>query len=69
MHMDPEVEALLRKPTITVKEFLRVVPMGRNEAYGAIRRREIEVLPGRGKRKFILTAPLRRKLGLPEAAA
>ena len=67
--MDPEVEALLRRPAITVEEYRRVVPMSRNGVYEAIKRQEIEVLPGRSKRKFILTAPLRRRLGLPEAAA
>jgi hypothetical protein len=64
-----EIETLFAKPTITPDELLRsgVLPLTRNGIYEAIRRREIDVLEF-GKKKAILTAPLRRKLGMDQVA-
>ena len=60
-----EIEALLARPTITPDELYRsrVLPLTRNGVYEAIRRGEIEVLEY-GRKKAIITAPLRRKLGM-----
>ena len=64
-----EIAELFAKPTITPDELLRsgVLPLTRNGIYEAIRRREIDVLEF-GKKKAILTAPLRRKLGMEQVA-
>jgi hypothetical protein len=63
-----EIRALLARPTITPDELYRsrVLPLTRNGVYEAIRRGEIEVLEF-GKKKAIITAPLRRKLGMEAA--
>jgi hypothetical protein len=61
----PEIEELLSRPTITPEQLLRsgILPLSRNGVYEAIRRGEIAALAF-GKKKAILTAPLREKLGL-----
>lgn len=63
-----EIAELFARPTITPEELLRsgVLPLSRNGIYEAIRRREIDVLEF-GKKKAILTAPLRAKLGMETA--
>jgi hypothetical protein len=60
-----EIETLFARPTITPDELYRsrVLPLTRNGIYDAIKRGEIEVLEF-GKKKAIITAPLRRKLGI-----
>jgi hypothetical protein len=63
-----ELRALLARPTITPDELYRsrVLPLTRNGVYEAIRRGEIEVLEF-GRKKAIITAALRRKLGMEPA--
>jgi hypothetical protein len=65
-----EIRQLLARPTITPHELYltRVLPLTRNGVYDAIKRGEIEVLEF-GKKKAIVTASLRRKLGLDGQAA
>jgi hypothetical protein len=60
-----EVAKLLENPTITPEQLLRskILPIGRNSLYDAIRNGEIASMPI-GKKKAILTAPLRKQLGL-----
>jgi hypothetical protein len=64
-----EIRELLGRPTITPDELYRsrVLPLTRNGIYDAIRRGELEVLEF-GKKKAIITAPLRRKLGMEGGA-
>ena len=64
-----EISALFAKPTITPDELLRsgVLPLSRNGIYEAIRRGEIAVAEY-GRKKAIITAPLRRKLGMEQVA-
>ena len=64
-----EIAALFAKPTITPDELLRsgVLPLSCNGIYDAIRRGEIDVASF-GKKKAIITAPLRRKLGMDQVA-
>ena len=66
---ESEIIELLSRPTITPDELFkaRILPLTRGGIYEAIKRREIEVLEF-GRRKAILTAPLRRKLGLDDRA-
>lgn len=63
-----EVEELLAKPTITPDELLRsgIFPLTRSGIYEAIKRKDLDVIEF-GKKKAILTAPIRRKLGLDVA--
>jgi hypothetical protein len=60
-----EIEALLAKPTISPDELFRsrIFPLSRNGIYKAIERREIEVAEF-GRKKAVITAPIRKKLGL-----
>jgi hypothetical protein len=60
-----EISELLAKPTITPDELLRsnILPLSRNGIYEAIKRGEIDAI-GYGKKKAIVTAPLRKKLGM-----
>jgi hypothetical protein len=60
-----EVEELLSRPTITPDELHRsgVLPVGRNGIYDAIRRGDLTVIEI-GRKKAIVTAPLRKKLGM-----
>ncbi|MFB9262272.1 hypothetical protein ACFFWD_03670 [Bradyrhizobium erythrophlei] len=63
-----QVTALLSQFTITPDELYqaKILPLSRNGIYEAIRRGELEVIE-LGKKKAIVTAPLRRKLGLDDA--
>jgi hypothetical protein len=66
---DPKEAAnLLGRPSISPEELhrLRILPISRNGIYDAVRRGEIESFRI-GKRIVILTAPLRRKLGIETA--
>jgi hypothetical protein len=58
-----EIDELLRRPAITPKETLAILPLGRNAVYEAIKRGEIESFRV-GNRIFVPTAALRRKLGI-----
>jgi excisionase family DNA binding protein len=64
--MDEEIDALLRRPTISVDDTAKVLGTGRNSTYAAVRSGEIESMAV-GKRRLVLTAPLRRKLGIEVA--
>lgn len=63
-----EVRVLLSKATITPDELHRsgVLPLSRNGIYEAISRGEIKAIK-LGKKKAIVTAPLRKMLGLHAA--
>jgi hypothetical protein len=60
-----EVRQLLSRPTITPKQLHKtgVLPLTLNGIYQAIQRKEIDVAEF-GRKKAIITAPLRRKLGI-----
>jgi hypothetical protein len=60
-----EIETLLMQPAITPDQFLqsKVLPIGRNTLYDAIASGEIASMKV-GKKKLILTEPLRKQLGL-----
>ena len=62
-----EIEELLSRPAITPDQLLqsKILPIGRNSIYEAISSGEIEAIKV-GKKKLILTAPLRKKLGMAE---
>ncbi len=64
-----EIAELFARMTITPDELYQsgVFPLSRNGIYEAIRRREIDVIEF-GKKKAILTAPLRRKLGMDQGS-
>ena len=62
-----DIDRLFENPTVTVDVAARVLNMGRNAAYEAVHRGDIEALRY-GKRYKVLTAPLRRKLGIEVAA-
>lgn len=64
-----EIAELFKKPTISPDELLLsgVLPLSRYGIYEAIKSGEIEALKF-GKKKAILTAPLRRKLGMDQVA-
>jgi hypothetical protein len=67
--MSPEeVRQLLSKPTITPEELLksRIFPLSRNGIYQAIERGEIAAIP-LGRKKAVITAPLRKQLGIEAA--
>jgi hypothetical protein len=63
-----EITDLLRRLTITPDELHRsgILPLGRNGIYDAIRRGDLDVIEI-GKKKAIITAPLRKKLGIEAA--
>lgn len=65
-----EIRELFSKPTITPDELLRsgVLPLTRSGIYEAIKRQEIKVLEF-GRKKAILTAPLRAQLGIGGAVS
>jgi excisionase family DNA binding protein len=66
--MDIDLQKLLSRPTITVDDAAKVLGTGRNATYDAVHRGEIDTMRV-GGRILVLTAPLRRKLGLVEVAA
>jgi hypothetical protein len=63
-----EIRKLLSKPTITPSELVAsgIFPLGRNGVYDAIKRGKIDIVD-LGHRKAIVTASLRRQLGLDTA--
>jgi hypothetical protein len=60
-----EVTTMLAKYTISPDELYRagLLPLSRNGIYEAIKRGEIEAI-GYGRKKAIVTASLRKKLGM-----
>jgi hypothetical protein len=60
-----EIVALLARPTISPDELFRsgIFPLSKNGIYKAIERHEIE-LAEFGRKKAVITAPIRKKLGL-----
>lgn len=58
-----EVDQLLARPTLTVADALKIIPLSRNGLYEAIRRGDIATVK-MGKKILVPTAPLRRQLGL-----
>jgi hypothetical protein len=58
-----EIDRLLSRPTITAEELAVVLRTSRNGAYDAIKRGEVEVI-WVGRKVKVLTAPLRRQLGM-----
>lgn len=60
-----EIEELLAQPAITPDQLLRskILPIGRNSIYDAISSGELASMKV-GKKKLILTAPLRKQLGI-----
>ncbi|MEY9885275.1 hypothetical protein [Bradyrhizobium sp. CCBAU 43298] len=60
-----EIRKLLSRPTITPAELAesRIFPLGRNGIYDAIKRGKIATID-LGHKKAIITAPLRRQLGI-----
>jgi excisionase family DNA binding protein len=65
--MDIDLQKLLSRPTITVDDAAKVLGTGRNATYDAVHRGEIDTMRV-GGRILVLTAPLRRKLGLEAVA-
>lgn len=63
-----EIEELLRRPTITPEQLLKsgILPLGRNAIYEAIERGDIDAIKI-GRKKAVVTAPLRKKLGIEAA--
>ena len=64
--MDPEIRALLNRPTISVPEAGRLFGLSRNASYEAVRRGDIPSLQ-MGRLIKVPTAPIRRKLGIEAA--
>jgi hypothetical protein len=60
---EAEVRRLLGQPTITPEELAKVTRTSRNGAYDAIKRGEVATIRF-GKKIKVLTAPLRRQLGM-----
>ena len=60
-----EIRDLLSRPTITPSQLINsgILPTGKNATYAAIKRGEIDAIVI-GSKIAIVTAPLRRKLGL-----
>lgn len=68
-----EIAEMLSQPTITPNQLAasKILPISRNGIYEAIKRGELQVI-SIGHKKAIITAPLRKQLGIddgPEAAA
>jgi hypothetical protein len=64
MTMD-QIRELLSRPTITPAQLIasRILPLKRNGVYDAIKRGEIDVID-LGHKKAVITASLRKKLGM-----
>jgi excisionase family DNA binding protein len=66
--MDKKIEQLLSQPTITVDEAAKVLRIGRNAAYERVRAGDVASV-SMGRRRLVLTAPLKRQLGIVAAGA
>lgn len=64
--MTKDMQDLMDRPTISVDAAARIIGLSRGAAYGAVKAGTIESVCF-GKRKMVLTAPLRRKLGIEAA--
>lgn len=62
-----ELRLLLQPPTMAVADAGRVLGLSRGSAYEAVHRGDIPSIKV-GKRLLVPTAPIRRMLGLHEAA-
>lgn len=64
-----EIKQLLSKPTISPQELFRsgIFPLSLYGIYESIKRKEIDAIEF-GKKKAILTAPIRRKIGMDQVA-
>ena len=63
-----EIRQLLSRPTITPEQLQRsgIFPLSRNGIYQAIERGEIAAVKI-GRKKAVITAPLRKQLGIEAA--
>jgi hypothetical protein len=66
--MANDINAILQRPTCTVRELGRVLGLSKNPAYAAVRRGDFASIRVEG-RILVLTAPLRRMLGIEPAQA
>ncbi len=65
--IEEAIERLKMAPTISVDDCSCVLNIGRNAAYEAISRGEIDIFRVGSKSIRVLSAPLRRRLGLESA--
>jgi len=61
--MCEDLQDLVLRPTITVDAASRLLGISRNATYEAVRNGELESVRF-GKRRLVLSGPLRRKLGI-----
>jgi hypothetical protein len=61
-----EILEALAKPTVPVEVAGKILGIGRNGVYAAAKRGDIDIMK-MGKRVLVLSAPLKRKLGLEAA--
>jgi excisionase family DNA binding protein len=66
--VDVDIQKMLSRPTISVDAAAKLLGTGRNATYDAVHRGEIAVMRV-GGRILVLTAPLRKALGIEVAAA
>ncbi len=66
--MDVDIQKMLSRPTISVDAAAKLLGTGRNATYDAVHRGEIATMRV-GGRILVLTAPLRKALGIEVAAA
>jgi excisionase family DNA binding protein len=66
--MTNEMQRLLDRPTISVDNAALLLGTGRNAVYDAVRRGEIATMRV-GGRILVLTAPLKRALGIEQMVA
>jgi hypothetical protein len=64
--MDEHTKELLSKPTMSIDDAAILLGIGRNAAYDAARRGDIECITLKRRRR-VITAPLRRMLGIEAA--
>jgi hypothetical protein len=66
--MDESIRELLKRPTITPDDLVRagIFPVSRNGIYDAIKRGQIDTI-SLGRKKVIITASLRKMLGMEAA--
>ena len=66
--MDDATLAVLTSPTISVNQYAALMGVDRTTAYAAVKNGEVDAIRVGSKRIRIPSAPLRRLLGLDEAA-
>lgn len=62
-HMTEDITAILERPTCSVEELGRILGVSKNPAYDAVKRGDFPSIRIRGRIR-VLTAPLRRTLGM-----